>query len=466
MTVPAGGREGWFRRRFLLPWMLPKVDEAPIVGGGSFSFCQADLSLFWQRLRGLMLSVVMVAALVLSVDWGALTLHPISDLRAAAPLVVAGMAAGMLVDACWRIRRRKSTAVLLVLVDATAIGVGLVLLGRESHALVAPFLYSALAAAIVLPVSRALWVWCYDVLLAVLVVLSPPFTTGLGSPPPGAQGDSAVWVTTTVFGVLCLVEVLMLTGAVRRFAQAHQARLAYQAQRKDEFLAGVSHALRTPLTCVVGFGQLIEKDWADQLPNEVGVMLGELNQQADLMAAMVDNLVVRAEDVAGELTITLGTVDLREVASGVIRSVAWLYPDRMIRLAAGPPVIAWADNTRTRQVVRNLLSNAVQHGGDQIEVEASNGGQATLMVTDNAPGPIACGGSLRLQPFEKTSPTFASPTLGLGLPTSLRLAELMGGALTYRHTPGASTFTLTLPLSPSLGGRGSTPAVIGAVLAG
>ena len=300
VTVPAAAPGGWFRRRFLFPWMLPKVDEAPSVGGGSFSFCPADLSVFWQRLRALMLGMVTVAALVLSFDWGAFTLHPISDLRAAAPLVVAGMAAGTLVDACLRIRRRKSAAVLLVLVDATAIGVGLVLLGLQSHALVAPFLYSALAAAIVLPVGRALWVWCYDALLGILVVVSPPFTTWLGAPPPGAQGESAVWVATAVFGVLCLAEMLLLIGATHRFAQARHARLAFQSQRKDEFLAGVSHALRTPLTCVVGFGQLIEQDWADQLPGPVGVMLGELNQQADEMAAMVDNLLVRAQDLAGE----------------------------------------------------------------------------------------------------------------------------------------------------------------------
>jgi signal transduction histidine kinase len=165
------------------------------------------------------------------------------------------------------------------------------------------------------------------------------------------------------------------------------------------------------------------------------------------MAAVVDNLIVRAQDLAGELTITLGTVDLREVASGVIRSVAWLYPDKVIRFRAGTPILAWADPSRVRQVIRNLVSNGLQHGGDHIDVEAgsSDGGPVTLSVTDDALGPITCGGSLPLRPFEKTSPVFASPTLGLGLPTSLRLAELMGGTLTHRHTPGVSTFTLTLP---------------------
>ena len=74
-----------------------------------------------------------------------------------------------------------------------------------------------------------------------------------------------MWVITALFVALSLAEVLLLIEAINRFAQARQARLAYQARRKDEFLSGVSHALRTPLTCVVGFGQLIERDWADQL---------------------------------------------------------------------------------------------------------------------------------------------------------------------------------------------------------
>ena len=88
----------------------------------------------------------------------------------------------------------------------------------------------------------------------------------------------------------------------------------------------------------------------------------------------------------------------------------------------------------------------MQHGGEHIDVSISDGAWATISVTDDAPGPVTCGGSLHIAPFGKANPTFAAPHLGLGLPTSLRLAQLMGGDLAHQHTPGDSTFTLTLPL--------------------
>jgi signal transduction histidine kinase len=456
--APIVGVGAGFKGRFLSPWMLPKVDEVATAGGGSFPFDRSDLVLFWQRVRVCLLGLVILAAVVLSFDWGAFTLRHLTDWRGFAFLAVAGVGAGMLVDACLRIRRRNTKVLLLVFVDVTAIAVGLVLLGLDTRALIAPFLYAAVTAAIVLPAGQALCMWCCDALLATLVVVSPPFTRWLGAPPTGARLSTAVWVATALFTALTLAEVLVLIGALRRFALARQAGLAGQARRKDEFLAGVSHALRTPLTCVVGFGQLIEHDWADQLPPAVGVMLGELNQQADVMAAMVDNLVIRAQDQAGDITLSTEAIDLRDIASGVIRSQAWLYPDKQIRLTGSRDLMAWADPTRTRQVIRNLISNAVQHGGDHIDVSTGNGEGATLTVTDDGPGPVTCGGSLHLEPFEKTSAAFGMPSLGLGLPTSLRLAQLMGGDLTHQHTLGVSTFTLTLPLSPRLP-RATTPEI-------
>jgi signal transduction histidine kinase len=386
----------------------------------------------------LFLLLLMAVTLGLAVDWGASVLRP---------LLVAALSACLLGDAAVRIRRRSSNPIPPLLLDASATGIGLVFLQIDVHAVIAPFLYVALSAAILLPWRRALAMWCYDAMVGAAVVLTAgPLLHWLGPSPSGTRAAALVWVITGLFGALSLAEVLLLIEAIHRFAAAQHSRLAYKAQRKDEFLAGVSHALRTPLTCVVGFGQLIEQDWADQLPGPVGVMLGELNQQADVMAAMVDNLVIRAQDQAGELTVSPGPTNLREIASEVIRSLAWLYPDKEIRLTGDRELIAWADPTRTRQVVRNLVSNAIQHGGDHITIEAGNDGAFVFFsVTDDGPGPVTCDGGMHLEPFEKTSAAFGLPSLGLGLPISQRLAQIMGGDLTHVHTPGISTFRLTIP---------------------
>ena len=440
----------WFSRRHPFPGLLFGVERAPAGEGDAFSFQPSDLVLFWHRLRTYFLVFLLAGVLPLTASWELVLHRPLGDRRLVAFLLIAALAAVLLVDARRRIRRRDARTLLPIFLDATATAVALLVLQLEVHALVVPFLYTALTAAILLPVRRALWMWFYDSLLAALVATFPSLGWSLGTPPAGAQLHVGVWIATITFTVMSLAETLVLTGAVRRFAFARQSDVESRARRRDEFLAGVSHTLRAPLTGVVGFGQLIERDWGDQLPPEVGEMLAELNQQADAMSAMVDNLVVSAEDAAGGLTLTTEATDLHQAASDVMTSLAWLHPHKVVRLEGSSRVMAWADPTRTRQVIRNLLSNAIQHGGDLIVLEATPGPQPTLSVTDNGPGPVTCGGSLVLEPFQKCSPTAAAPSLGFGLPISTRLAQLMGGSLTHRHTQGVSTFTLTLPLIPAL----------------
>lgn len=438
----------WFRRRHPFPGLLPVANRTQADEGDEFSFQPSDLVRFWHQLRTWFLVLLLAGILPLTATWELILDRPLGDRRLVAFLLVATAAAILLVDARRRIRRRDTKALVPILLDATATAIALLVLQLEVHALVVPFLYTALTAAILLPVGQALWTWFYVGLLATLVAASPSLGWSLGTPPVGVQMHVGVWIATITFTIMSLAETMVLTGAVRRFALARQSQIESRARRRDEFLAGVSHTLRVPLTGVVGFGQLIERDWGDRLPPEVGEMLTELNQQADAMSAMVDNLVVSADDAAGGLTLTMEPTDLRQAASDVIGSLAWLHPHKIVRLQGSPRVMAWADPARTRQVIRNLLSNAIQHGGDSIVLEALSGPQATLTVTDNGPGPVTCGGSLALEPFQKCSPSAGAPSLGFGLPISTRLAQLMGGSLTHRHVPGVSTFTLSLPPIP------------------
>ncbi len=242
---------------------------------------------------------------------------------------------------------------------------------------------------------------------------------------------------------------ILLVGLLHRVAhRVHRERekqAALEARRREEFLAGVSHALRTPLTCVVGFGQLLEQEYGSELPSEAGEMVAELNQQAAEMSALVDNLLIRAQDAGGSLYLASERTNLRLVAAEVIRNFAWLYPNKTIRLHGDFEVLATADERRAHQVVRNLVSNAVRHGGDRIGVEVrGEAARATLTVRDNGPGLPDGKSDLDLRPFESCDPNTPSPSLGLGLPVSLRLTQLMGGTLTYGREDGESSFTLTL----------------------
>jgi two-component system sensor histidine kinase EvgS len=113
----------------------------------------------------------------------------------------------------------------------------------------------------------------------------------------------------------------------------------------------------------------------------------------------------------------------------------------------GDSVRAVGDPERVRQIVRNLISNALRYGGDTIRVEVlSAGGNSRVLVCDNGP-PIADEDRERIfQPYQRAHDAPGLPdSLGLGLSISRQLAQLMGGDLTYRHHNGESIFELALP---------------------
>ena len=394
----------------------------------------ADLVAAWYRVRVPGLVVFAVASAV----GAALT-------RSVPFWLTAAGALGLLVDALCSGRRRRGQALLSVWLDATATAAGLAALQVPNFVLAVPFLYLMGTAAALLPRRQALLMWGYDAVLLFIVKDTDPLAILLFGP---AQAGEVQRVQETliigIFMILALAQMMIMGGAMRRHHETRQAQLEDLLRSKDEFLAGASHALRTPLTCVIGFGRLMERNWGHKLPPEAGEMLAELNQQGEELARLVDDLLVRAEDSSGRLHPRSEPTDLREIAAQVVRSFAWLYPHKLIRLRGDRQAMACADPIRVRQIVRDLISNAVRHGGDLIVVEAKAGTEATLAVNDNGPGLPAGGGLPDLHPFERCHPSAPSPSMGLGLPVSQRLAQLMGGQVTYKRADRTTTFTLTL----------------------
>ena len=121
------------------------------------------------------------------------------------------------------------------------------------------------------------------------------------------------------------------------------------------------------------------------------------------------------------------------------------------------PVTATADPTRVRQIVRNLLTNALRYGGPVIWVSAgSEGDKAFIRVHDNGPGIPPDRQNQIFEPYESVHESIGTPgSVGLGLTISRKLARLMGGDLTYRIADG-SLFELTLELAPEVSQPAST----------
>jgi signal transduction histidine kinase len=452
MESRAAGPRGWFGTRFLPSWLLHEVDGAPGTGGGSSAFEQFELVLIWQRLRILLLAVVVVCLCVVAVVAGSLSPHHFGG-GSIRSLIVFGLGLGLLVDACFRIRRRNPKPLLVVSLDATAITVGLAFLQLHVHALVAPFLYVALTAAIVLPVGRAAWMWGYEALLAALLVFSSPLDRWLGAPAPGTQLDAFVWLVTGVFGSLCIAETLVLTAAIHRYAQTRNTQLAYQMQRKDTFLAGVSHELRTPLAGVLGFAAEL-RDGADRFTRaEIAEFAGLIAQGCATANTLVEDLLVAARLETTDVGLKPQPTDLQSQAYGVYSKpeIASQTEGKSIALE-GQSAPAWVDPNRVSQIIRNLVGNAGRYGGNRITVVTgitAEPRKAFLRVVDDGPGVPESLQEVLFQAYQHgTQELGRTESVGLGLHVSRKLAQLMGGDLTYRRQDGTTIFELTLPLAP------------------
>jgi len=167
--------------------------------------------------------------------------------------------------------------------------------------------------------------------------------------------------------------------------------------------------------------------------------------ESDDLAGIVEDLLVAARTDLEAVPMSAERVDLGSIAKSTI--------DRMSAVPLGDtlPINGQADVKadpgRVRQILRNLVSNALRHGGDLIHIEiAVEGGTTTLSVRD---GGDEIPQSAQDRIFEAYGTADKehrhAHSIGLGLPVSRRLAELMGGTLTYRHQNGESIFELSLP---------------------
>ena len=245
-------------------------------------------------------------------------------------------------------------------------------------------------------------------------------------------------------------DVSLLTTTAKMFGafwerEADQERLEHLNRAKDTFLASVSHELRTPLTAVVGFGEILQ-DAADTMSvAERGELLELLVAQGTDLTNIISDLLVAAKADIGALEVTSVPVNLRAQTAQVLES---FERDHVAHIElTGPSVRAVGDPDRVRQIIRNLVSNALRYGGDTIRIEVLSGDTSvTLLVCDNGTAIPERDRERIFQPYQRAhnSPGLAD-SIGLGLAISRQLAQLMGGDLTYRHQNGESIFEFALP---------------------
>ncbi|HQU25762.1 MAG TPA: PAS domain S-box protein [Acidimicrobiales bacterium] len=238
--------------------------------------------------------------------------------------------------------------------------------------------------------------------------------------------------------------------ALRRTLVAARELAESASTAKNDFLSRMSHELRTPLNAILGFAQLLEMG---ELDADQAESVAQIRAAGALLLQQVNEILDLSRIARGEMSVSLEPIDVAEIAEGVLSMMEPLARPRGIELrlvdeGVGPVV---ADAQRTRQVLVNLVSNAVKYNleGGRVEVRLTAAAPvARIQVADTGPG-IAPEDLGRLfEPFERlgAAATDVEGT-GLGLALSRGLADLMGGRLDVESVLGeGSVFTLELPV--------------------
>jgi signal transduction histidine kinase len=232
-----------------------------------------------------------------------------------------------------------------------------------------------------------------------------------------------------------------------RELQAAMDRLEKLVKAKDVFLASVSHELRTPLTAVLGFAMELADHCALLSLDEVASAARTIAEQATELSAIIDDLLVAARSDINAVQVLKQRVQLDQELISVLHV---LQADDRARIHESYAEVAvQGDRLRIRQIMRNLLSNALRHGGDKIRVDlASDGALGSITMIDDGPGiPPSMETHLFEPYFHGTGDAGQPGSIGLGLTVSRLLARLMDGDLELVDHPDGTAFRLTLPIA-------------------
>jgi len=227
-----------------------------------------------------------------------------------------------------------------------------------------------------------------------------------------------------------------------------QRRLEQLLVAKDELITSVGHELRTPLTAVLGFAEMLRIGNDNEMSSaDREEMVSFIAREAFELSGIVDDLLVAARIEIGKLEVTKVPTSLRAQVAQVMEGWDPLAVTNVE--ISGENATASADPARVRQILRNLISNAVRYGGDSIEVRVgTQDGEAQVEVFDDGPGLPREQWDAIFEPYHRFHDQITQPgSVGLGLTVSRGLAELMDGTLTYVHDGTHSVFALRLPLT-------------------
>jgi len=245
-----------------------------------------------------------------------------------------------------------------------------------------------------------------------------------------------------LFTMLDISDSRRVEGVLRERADA----LEEANKVKTAFVANMSYELRTPLTSISGFAEMLQQGFGGQLEEQGREYVSAILDSADRLGGLVDRVLDLTQSDAGQLPLERKRVDLSMLLHDAARDHRPAAMKKQIDFAVeiDPAVGATnGDARRLRQVVDHLLENSLAYtpGGGRILLHAEGDAErAVIIVSDNGPGMDMAQQTAALDRFSRLDEGRNSePALGLGLPLARQFVEAHGGSLSLVSEPGQGT---------------------------
>lgn len=257
------------------------------------------------------------------------------------------------------------------------------------------------------------------------------------------------------------IELVTLLG--RLAASAVQNIRAYDSERRTveelrrlsalraDFVSLVSHEMRSPMAAVIGAARTLEQRWRELSPEHREAFLGLIADETTRLAALIGDVLDTSRIDAGTFSYRFADIDVGALVHEAVASSSLAQDEIPIVADVRPelPVVR-GDTERLRQVLGNLIDNAVKYSpsGEKVEVRAASHDHVVIVsVHDRGPGVALDDQRLIFEKFGRVSSGNSKPGTGLGLYIARSIAEAHGGTLEVASSPGrGATFTLRLPV--------------------
>jgi len=257
-----------------------------------------------------------------------------------------------------------------------------------------------------------------------------------------------IGLLTSAFNVL----VDRFTAAEHAYRHDLLGALAYDRDR-SAFLAALSHELRTPLNAILGFTDVLLSEVDGPLTEDARENLEQVRNSGGHLRSLIDDILDLSALESGELRLDCRSIDVYPIAAEVVREAEATAQSKAltVRLEGGP-AHAYADPRRVRQIIGNLVGNAVkftEKGSVLVTVDPRDGG-ASIAVVDTGPGIAPSDHEAIFREYwQSRDPRRRQVGTGLGLAITRRLVQMHRGFIDLSSQLGkGSTFRVVLPLHP------------------